>query len=687
MTRQLSKNNEKIYQLDTLISAVYNVVYVKTGKYPTNFIDTTDLKMIRFKLTDYDLDTIFDKTKIKYIGKFPTGVVQNGNEIEEIWFKRQGETHMSIIRIVPYPNEKDINKIKNPINVNQVIRTLLSELVVNDRTNNIILPIINVDVKGSDLIDYDKVKNYINKNEFYSIQITERYYSLTTLDLFLKEYPVNANILKSIIYQAVDVLNQIGISYPKFRCNQLFPEMICCYLKQHDKTIFPELKLNNFYLSEISEIIKNNYLDGLNIPNIESQYSDLYQLLNHLWNNNQADINKYPDIVSLFNVILPEKIRSSEKYLSEQLWNKLTDEEKTELRVKSIRGHSFFKDINQLFSTKFVEIDKDNDLFGGDSEDQKGSKLEANESEKKELEDKSIPIIKSTKKEELIENDNPLITEDEDDDDDIELDDLELDEEIDFESDKEEIITNKKNSNNDIDVMSNKNSNKRRNTTRNRNDSDYGTTEERTEETPVSIPSRIINVSESNVVSKPSQQRNKLKRYRGSRIIRLTTINDISDLKNQPNYDYNPGQLNNPNINTIGSFLGATPNDLNQRPTPFKTMARTGQYDLNDPGQSLPGQFPPNISNQIPGPIQYPQAQDNSDFLSRYNAAMASSGQMQTQMDPNMLSAMMQQQQQNIQMPQQQQTMYGQQIPNLGVNQMPIPQMGGSKQNPFFFQR
>ncbi len=88
----MSNNNDKyqhrIYQLDELILDVYNAVYSKNGKFKSKFMDANDLKMERFKASDYNLDTIFDKTIIKYGGNYPTGLMLNGKSIEQIWFKK-----------------------------------------------------------------------------------------------------------------------------------------------------------------------------------------------------------------------------------------------------------------------------------------------------------------------------------------------------------------------------------------------------------------------------------------------------------------------------------------------------------------------------------------------------------------------------------------------------------------------
>ncbi|CAH6420138.1 Hypothetical protein MVR_LOCUS45 [uncultured virus] len=355
------ENTTDIGQLDKLILDLHNVAYDRSGNYETDFItipDLTEGNMKRFKLTDYDLDTIFDKTPIKYVGTYPTGLVYYGKPVEQICIKRQGEVRMTTIRIVPYTNASALRDPMDPVNVNQIIRTVLSELVVNGRTSNILLPIINVDVQGSDLAAYPIVKPLVTPSTYYSIQITEKFYSLTTLADFLKEYSLDARILKTIIYQAVDVLYQISLSYPNFRHNQFLPEYISCYLRPEKSNMYPELKLTDFYLSDIGDLVPNAYLTSgeILIPSIESNYSDFYQFLNNLWNTIEGDILKFPEIVEIFDTLLPKKIRSDYTYLSTELYDKLTDDEKSDLNLKNIRNNTFFTSRDSPPGSDFAEI-------------------------------------------------------------------------------------------------------------------------------------------------------------------------------------------------------------------------------------------------------------------------------------------------------------------------------------------
>lgn len=670
---------DKIYRLDELILDVYNEVYSKSGRFKTKFMDATDLKMDRFKASDYNLDTIFEKTV--FDNYYPTGLMLKGKPVEQMWFKRKGETHVTTIRMVPYINKEAVDNMNDPVNVNQVIRTLLSELVVNDKTNNILLPIINVDVVGSDLVTYNKVFPKVNENTYYSVQITERFYKLTRLDKFLRDYPLEPRIIKSIIYQAVDVLYRINESYPTFRYNQLIPEMMDCYLKVKGDITYPEIKLGDFYLAEIRGIIENNYLKNtdINIPYIDSIYSDLYQLLNYLWNRLNTVIKESQELVEFFDHYLPGKIRSDNAYLTEELWNSLSNEEKFDLRIKNIKNSAYLAGKDILASTDFVE-NNNGELSGGRESENELTSIQFTENEDIE---RTVSRISD-------EQENSAgLTE-----------------------------ANKKYYSNDIDDMSNKKSNRRNNrlerdlsnseSTRrseknlsNRNaeeltevdvitgkESEY--TEELTESTEKnttrSRPSRIINVSESDVLRRAIHS--KPKSYQGRRIIGENKNSQENARSNSFQYDNLQNNGVPSRINSIGNLFGITPNDFNNRGSPmgYEQIAQqmAQQFQQNGVSQYLPSALPSNTVSQIPLPIQNPAGgltnpsmQQNNrtpeqEALYRYLAAANQTPQQQ--IDPNMMAMLMQQQP----------TQIGQTYPQMAVPTT-TGQTGGAR-NPFFFQ-
>ena len=665
MAKQIPKFHDRIYQLDELILDVYNAVYAKSSGYRIKFIGASDMIISRFKLTDYDLDQIFDKSPTKYVGTFPTGLRYDGKSVDQICIKRQGDSHMTTIRLIPYHDEKTINSLSNPVNVNQIIKTLLSELVANGRTNNVILPVINIDVKGSDISDYSNIEQPIDVNKYYSIEITEKFYGLMTLEKFLKSQALEPSVIKTIIFQAVDVLYQITSSFPKFRHNQFIPEMIDCYLKKTGSTVYPELKVNNFFLSEIKDVVKNDYLsNNVTIPFINSIYSDLYQLLNWMWNNIQTDLTKYDDIVKIFDVILPKKIRSNEKYLTVEMWNSLSDTEKDILDVKNIRNNTFFTSKDFQSGSSMIESNDINDLLGG----------------VKEI--NAIPDEKTDDKHQRVS------------------------------------LVNKKSSRNDIDHMPQtknketlksqssyeKKESKENNVKKyNKYDNEDNTKQSRNRDDEHIKPrksykgTRIINTYCMNNQSKNNHSVKPVQTSSMSRNVvpeRDTWQDNHSDNYNQfvPNQFQQHEQYTG-KMNSIGNALGITPGEMNGMPNysnqmdymqmnqipqqtnpmsqmnPMTQMNPMSQMQMNPMMNQQYSQFQPEPNQQML----------DSNAMAKYMSALGQTGQ---NIDSNMFGYMNQQNQM-------QSSPQYQMVPSNYSQQSMMPQTGGAMQNkrgPFFFQ-
>jgi hypothetical protein len=656
----------RLGQLDELISDLYNAVYAKTGNYGTGFFEGFDMGEIRFKFSDYNLDTVFENTPIIYSYDSPTGIREDVNdpnsEIKEIIFKRQGTIHPTLIKIIPYDDKNTVNILTNPINVNQLIRTVLSELVLNERTTNIALPVINIDVKGSDLSGYDSLKDRIDPKKFYNIQITEKFYGIISLEKFLSKYSLELRVIKTILYQIIDLLYQINLSYPNFRHNQLIPSKIDCYLRKIDGIIVPELKLNNFYLSEIQGTVNNDYINTLNIPDIRVPYFDLYTFLNWFHGKYIIDINRYPELVKFFEYILPEKIRSDKNmYLTIDLWEKLSDDEREEFKIKNLRNNQFFTVKDSISGNVFIESKQDDELTGGKSENLKKS----------------------------------------DDYSDVQNDVI--------------IDSNKKSLHNDIDNMSDTKKDKKikeseKNTKKTTSDNDS--------ENSI-IQSRVININEKNYnYSKHGKQ----KTYHGTRKINVPSHNVVNDtslnellqpsrVTGDVSYEQNmmmnqmPNQMQNQakydgssqKMNSIGQLLGINNNDLRvPDKTNYNQIAQqlSQQYGSQDQmnqymGQNqMMNQMPNQMMNQMPNQMmnpmsnqmmnqmpnqmpnqmfgQMPNNSADNDMMMKY---LMTTGQM-----PNGQQNLGQMDQQNMQF-----------MPN-NMNQ--FNQMGGAgmRKNPFFFQ-
>lgn len=237
--------------LDDLIEIVFGA---SEGEKETYKINPKDLTPSEIKFKDYSLDNVFDKTPIQLTE--PLIIDWPDYELKKIQFKRQGSTHRTTIGIVEYPDATTIDSMTHPINVQGIFMQLLSQLVLEKRTEHILLPIINIDVKGSDITN-PKVRPYINPDKYYSVSITERFRKLMTLDEFLQQREITSHILKDIVYQVIDTTYHIATVYPKY-CNSLLkPKYISCYTKTNES---PIIKMDVFYGAVIPGIIDNDYV-------------------------------------------------------------------------------------------------------------------------------------------------------------------------------------------------------------------------------------------------------------------------------------------------------------------------------------------------------------------------------------------------------------------------------------------
>jgi len=649
MEKQFQKYHPRIYKLDELILDIYDMVYLHSDKYKIKYMDTSDLHLDRFKLSDYDLDIIFKD--YKPFQMVPSGMFYDTNkEIDSICAKRIEKNRDITIRIIEYQTKNSVTNIHDPVNVNKIIRTLFSELVTNKKTSNIMLPIINIDVIGSDLEKYADLQPYIDPAKFYSIELTEHFYRIITLEFFLEKYPVNELIIKNFIYKIADALYQINIVYPGFKCNQLMPSMIDCYLKISNKIVYPEPKLYNFYLAEIENFVQNDYLKNGKLPAMGPNlpYNDIYQLLNNLWNHHNAIIIQYLDLVKLFDEILPKKIRSDNIYLTRDLWNTLSDDEKYALKIKNIRN-------NVLLASADVFGEGSIPKFGTQDVPNKGS-LEVPETDLSMNDLGQLDIDTSIEAESRI-TPNDL-------------------------SNKNTI--NKKSHNNDIDSMSNK---KKIEKTENYRDSTHK-------------PSKIIQVSESDIESihrKPSRTQ---KVYHGHRKINPDNLSQVPKTSKHSRHEdefnlnkHHQSQFNGAQsrVNSLGQFFGANapinmPQSNNQMPYNFnqdqmQNFAMSRQTPAMNPEMALPGQYPPSQTDQMP----------NQDMLNQMQQYLAASGNSPSMIQPNAMANMMQPNSMANMMPPTQTpqidpAMYQQMMNQQMMNQqmMQNGQSGGYR-NPFFF--
>lgn len=335
---EVPKNmHPKLWNVDEILSDNYRFLYLGQKDYKTQFIDTDNLKLERFKFSKYNYPLLFKN--ISHISKFEFPITKK-NKIEVNQFKRKGEIYNCILEIVKYPNENAVNDITNPINVNQIFKTLLSEFIIKDRTRNIIIPILNTDISGSELKKYVPELE-IDEKSTYSVQVIEKYGKIMRLSDFMKNNKeLDISVIKYILYQVIDCITKINETYPGFHYNNMDFDSLDCYIIKYENMYVPEIKLSYFYFSEIEKIIKNSAISEVDMKYYNVPYCDIFYFFKDFYRLYFDRIQTNEEAIKFFERFFPNKIRDAE-FFNEETWNLLTESEKSYLNIRSIRNDEF----------------------------------------------------------------------------------------------------------------------------------------------------------------------------------------------------------------------------------------------------------------------------------------------------------------------------------------------------------
>ena len=159
-----------------------------------------------------------DNTELteKIHGNISLGDIKFSNKSEHIdELKKQSFNSLSLINVLPfsntiilgskelpltlfinpYKNKKDTKDKRNPFNLDSAISYLLSPLVINKLTPNLLLPLINFDIKVGDLpatilalAPFMSLQKKIKKqySNILSVRIRENYSKMKSLHTYLK---------------------------------------------------------------------------------------------------------------------------------------------------------------------------------------------------------------------------------------------------------------------------------------------------------------------------------------------------------------------------------------------------------------------------------------------------------------------------------------------------------------------
>ena len=224
---------EKISLLYDFINneSQYNIKSIDINK-----IKSDDIQVPKGKISNQLLDDILkSKLQLFYTNK------------NSIYFKKIDELYTALIKIT-LKNAKEEN--------DNMLSYILSELYLKNKTKHILLPILNFEIKLDNIKDLiisidNKITEKIDKNKNCFIKIRENYYDNL---LILKDYIINCNDIKIILFQIIHTLFIIQQKFPDFFHNKL-----------NCNNIF--VGINHKFDNKINEYIVNNQV--FYIPNKE----------------------------------------------------------------------------------------------------------------------------------------------------------------------------------------------------------------------------------------------------------------------------------------------------------------------------------------------------------------------------------------------------------------------------------
>jgi hypothetical protein len=318
--------------IETKINMLYDFIYSKSSQDHKNIkdfkideenISIDDIK-IKFEGDDYD-----DILSELFSGKFK--MIDFDETTNNLILKRYTDGLSIALYITPY-NEHSSNKINEMNNNDCLFSYILSSLVLSKKTKHIALPILNTDIKFSQMNDiikpykeiYKKYMEMIEKDkisDILSVRVKENFFKSIQLSELLSSPNIN---IKKLLFQVIHTLAVLQKAYPGFRHNMLNPSNIYVYLKKDNNDIYEfnkktyyipdnnfEIKITNFFAANIPNMYGSDY-GSLNIPFFDDKndYFDLHYFLNHLLN---IVDNMNEETIEFINKVIPEKYRAIKK--------------------------------------------------------------------------------------------------------------------------------------------------------------------------------------------------------------------------------------------------------------------------------------------------------------------------------------------------------------------------------------
>jgi hypothetical protein len=260
------------YNLYEKINLIYDYLYNSNtnNKFVVDNIINKNVKINNIKLSY--INDIFTEKEISNYNKIKNEILDSklmflhfNKSNNHFTFKRYSDSFSVLLKINFY-KKNTINLMISPPNNDSYFSYLLSQLVLNKKTKHILLPLINIDVKVSDIINHIPKLNNFDITEYDNIcclQLREFFFKTITLKEFLK---TNSCVYKILLFQLLHTLHVIHSEFKYFAHNKLTLENIYIYQKKNSETFNTYNVKNDIYY------VPNNTFD-IKIANFE--YSDM----------------------------------------------------------------------------------------------------------------------------------------------------------------------------------------------------------------------------------------------------------------------------------------------------------------------------------------------------------------------------------------------------------------------------
>ncbi len=328
-------------EIETKINMLYDFIYSKS--YKDNIedfnIDLENISIDDIKIK-YEGDNYEDILAELFSGKFK--MINFDENTNNLILKRYSDNLSVSLFLSPYDINSNLDELNNMNNNECLFSYILSGLVLSKQTKHIALPIINLDVKFSQMNDiikpyedvYKRIIDMINKEQILdilSVRVKENFFKSILLSEFIQSSECN---YKKLLFQLIHTLAVLQKAHPGFRHNMLNPSNIYVYLKKGENDKY-EFNNNTYYISNNTFEIKVTNFIASNIPgmygsNLESPnqklldipffddnnaYFDLHYFLNNFM---KLVDNLDEETMEFMDKVIPEKYRTNKNmYLRE----------------------------------------------------------------------------------------------------------------------------------------------------------------------------------------------------------------------------------------------------------------------------------------------------------------------------------------------------------------------------------